>query len=325
MVSYENIETVKGKQWGYILGLQRRNRKVIGWLLKKVDERQRIQEFGWDDLSEQLKGKYEKKVRFVVRYNEKVAQKTRKVRERKVGGFEDLEGKVKKEGELKEVKKSNDRLKGYLRTKRMSKYYKIEIKEHEQGEYRLEVERNEELMEKERLLDGRYFLQTEESQEMSRERVDESYRSLQIVERAFRAVKGDLEIRPVHVTKETRIRGHVMIAYFALLIERLMEKKLKELYPQAASEKWVRKVDRDGEEPLTMMTLYEELDGVRLIPLVLKRGEKEDQRTYVCTKMNNNVKKVLSAVGVKNAMRPERLSFAKAKKWRDEGQLMLDF
>ena len=325
MVSYENIETVKGKQWGYILGLQRRNRKVIEWLLKKVDERQGIQEFGWDDLSDKLKGKYEKKVRFVVRYNEKVAQRTRKVRERKVAGFEHLEGKAKKEGELKEVKKSNDRLKGYLRTKRMSKYYKIEIKEGKEGEYRLEVERNEEVLERERLLDGRYFLQTEESQEMSKEQVDESYRSLQIVERAFRAVKGDLEIRPVYVRKETRIRGHVLIAYFALLIERLMEKKLKELYPEAASEKWVGKVDRDGEEALTMMRLYEELDGVRLIPLVLKRGEEKDQRRYICTKIDNNVKKVLSAVGVKNAMRPERLSFAKAKKWREDGQLLLDF
>ncbi len=56
-----------------------------------------------------------------------------------------------------------------------------------------------------------------------------------------------------------------MISYFALLIGTLMEKKVKELFPEAYDkyDKAVKKIIRTGEEPLTMMTLFEELDNVR--------------------------------------------------------------
>ena len=136
-----------------------------------------------------------------------------------------------------------------------------------------------------------------------------------------------LDIRPVFVRKETRIRGHVMIIYFALLIETLIEKKLKSFFPEAynGDKKWVKQIIRNGEEPLSMMTLYEELDDIRLIPLEFKsNNEKSVKTTYITTKIDSNVKKLLSALGVKNAMHPEKLSFSRRNIKGDGHQMMLD-
>ncbi len=75
-----------------------------------------------------------------------------------------------------------------------------------------------------------------------------------------------------------------------------------------------------------MMILAEELDSVRLIPLELKVNDnkEEEKTTYISTKIENNVKKVLSALGVKNAMNPERLSFKRNKNLVANEQLILD-
>jgi len=329
MVSVENIEAMKEKQWEYIVGLQRRNRKVIDWLLGKIEVEKRIQEFGWEDLSGTLQKRYRKGVRFVVSYNRKMAERSRRTRERNIAVFEELVKQVEKEGELRRVNKSADRLKGFLYSKHLKRYYRVTVEKEGEQEHRLKVEKQEKILQRERLLDGRYFLQTELAGErIDVEEIDSCYRSLQTVERAFRALKGEIEIRPMHVVKERRIRGHVMIAYFALLIERLIEKKLQELYPKAAEEKWVKKGKRNGEEPLTMKTLYEELEGVRLIPLMLStehKDGKQERVSYISTKIDNNVRSVLSAVGVRHANNPNKLSFVKPKERAEKDQLVLDF
>ena len=118
-----------------------------------------------------------------------------------------------------------------------------------------------------------------------------------------------------------------MISYFSLLIETLMEKKVKEIFPEAYDkyDKAVKKIRRTGEEPLTMMTLFEELDDVRLIPLEFKSEDGKALKTsYISTKIDNDVKKVLSSLGVRNAMNPEKLSFQSIKNKSDKEQLVLD-
>jgi len=331
MITFENIESIKGHHYEYIFGLQRRNRKVIDHLLGKVMEHpdDPIQEFGYADLSAGLQKQYPENVRFVVCYNEEVAQATRKTRERNRALFQELLSTVEAVGALEAIKKSNDRLKSFLSQKHMTRLYQVTIEKKEPEDvYRLKVEEKKGIIQREEGLDGRYFLQTEVSKKIEKEEIDTSYRSLQVLERAFRVIKHEIEIRPVFVQKETRIRGHVMISYFALLIERLIEKKLKEVFPDAydTEEKWVRRAKRNGDEPLSMTTLYEELDNVRLIPLKLKRGDEEGgESTYICTKIENNVKKFLSALGVKNAMNPVRLSFKRAGNRKDSEQPLLEF
>lgn len=331
MISFDNIESIKGHEYDYILGLQKRNSKIIGHLLKKVlkHPEEPVQECGYSDLPSDMQERYAESVRFIACYNSEVAQKTKDTREKNMELFKQLVSETELSGSLEKVKKANDKLRSLLSKRHITRLYKLVIEKKEQDVeiYRLKVEERADVIEKEENLDGRYFIQTEVPEEMDKAEIESSYKSLEKVERAFRIVKDEFDIRPMYVRKETRIRGHIMISYFALLIETLIEKKLKELFPQAydGNEKWARKIRRNGEEPLTMMTLFEELDSVRLIPLEFKVKEDNMIRTsYISTKIDNNVKKLLSVLGVKNAMNPERLSFKRSKNESNKGQLILD-
>ncbi len=331
MITLKNIETIKEYEYEYILGLQKRNRKVVDHLMEKVlkNPEELIQEFGYKDLSCTLQKKYSRGVRFVAGYNKEAARKTRRTRDRNMVFFRELIEETKLAGDLKTIKDSNDRLKSFLLKKRMTRWYKLNIEKEGEKEsiYRLKVQEMTAVIEGEENLDGRYFIRTEVSEKIDKKEIESSYKSLQKVEQAFRIVKDEFDIRPIHVRKETRIRGHVMISYFALLIETLMEKKLKDLFPGAYNkhDKAVRKIRITGEEPLTMMTLFEELDNVRLIPLEFKsENDKAVKTSYISTKIDNNVKKLLRSVGVRNAMNPENLSFKRSKDKSDKDQLVLD-
>jgi len=331
MITADNIESIKGHEYDYILGLHKRNRKLVDHLLpevlKKPDEL--IQEFGYADLGEKLQKKHDKKVRIVACYNPEVAKKTKATRERNRALFQELVNNSKVTGDLESVKKVNDKLTSFLYRKHITKLYKLAMEKASEGSevYRVSIKEEPEAIEKEEELDGRYFIQTEVSTDIDTEEIRAWYKSLQKVERAFEVVKHLLDIRPMHVRKATRIRGHIMIIYFSLLIETLIEKKLRGLYPQAyeGNKEWIRQPSRTGEEPLSMMRLHEELDGVRLIPLQFKAGgERSVETTYISTKIEANVKKLLSALGVRNAMHPEKLSFRAWRQGGDDGQLALD-
>ncbi|MDP7269458.1 MAG: IS1634 family transposase [Nitrospinaceae bacterium] len=331
MITADNIESIKGHEYDYILGLQKRNRKLVDHLLPKVFEKpdELIQEFGYEDLSEKLQKKHDEKVRIVACYNPEVAKKTGATRERNRALFQELVNSSNVTGDLENVKKVNDKLTSFLYRKHITKFYKLEIeKVSDVGEeYKVSIQEIPEAIENEEQLDGRYFIQTEVSKKIDPEEIRGWYKSLQKVERAFDIVKHLLDMRPMHVRKDRRVRGHVMIIYFSLLVETLTEKKLRGLYPQAydGNKEWIRQGERTGEEPLSMMTLHEELDGVRLIPLQFKTsGEKSVATTYISTKIDANVKKLLSVLGVRNAMRPEKLSFRAWRQGGDDRQLELD-
>jgi len=65
--------------------------------------------------------------------------------------------------------------------------------------------------------------------EMTRDEVRDNYKRLQVVERPFRYLKTDLEIRPLFHWKDSRIRGHVFVCFLAYLVEQQMRLALKGL------------------------------------------------------------------------------------------------
>jgi transposase len=69
-------------------------------------------------------------------------------------------------------------------------------------------------------LDGCYVLRTDLSPELaSKEVVHDRYKSLALVEQAFRRSKTvELEMRPVHVRKEPSTRGHLLVVMLAYLL-----------------------------------------------------------------------------------------------------------
>lgn len=204
--------------------------------------------------------------------------------------------------------------------------YILDDDEFKEG-YILEVREKSETVAYEAKLDGRYFIQTEVSKEVDGLTIDQSYKTLAKVERAFRIVKDEFDIRPINVRKETRIRGHVMICYFALLIESLIEKKVKELFGEAYEIPGkLANLERESSEgPLTMTTLFEQLDTIRLIPLQLSSETNKEQKTvYISTKISNNVKELFKSLGIRNPGTPDKLSFNATRKRRDKKQLLFN-
>ena len=77
--------------------------------------------------------------------------------------------------------------------------------------------------------DGYYAIITSEV-DMADHEVVRTYHGLWEIEHSFRITKSNLKSRPVHVSLEQRIEGHFLTCYIALLILRLLGKRLKEKY-----------------------------------------------------------------------------------------------
>lgn len=74
-------------------------------------------------------------------------------------------------------------------------------------------------------LDGYYCIVTSEVFMDEREVID-VYRQLWRIEETFRVTKSTLEVRPVYVSREERIRAHFMTCYAALVALRMLERAL---------------------------------------------------------------------------------------------------
>ena len=75
--------------------------------------------------------------------------------------------------------------------------------------------------------DGICMLLTNSSQ-LTPQEVALGYRTLSEVEQAFKEIKNFLRIRPIYHYKDLRVRGHVFFCVLAYLIEKFIEKKLKQ-------------------------------------------------------------------------------------------------
>ena len=53
-----------------------------------------------------------------------------------------------------------------------------------------------------------------------------TYHNLSGIEESFRVMKSDLDARPVFLQKESTIKGHFLICYLAVLLERILQFKV---------------------------------------------------------------------------------------------------
>jgi transposase len=73
--------------------------------------------------------------------------------------------------------------------------------------------------------DGYYAIVTSELDKYD-EKIVEIYRGLWNIEDSFRVTKSDLETRPVYVSREDHIEAHFLSCFVALVLVRLLEKRL---------------------------------------------------------------------------------------------------
>ncbi|MDD5292820.1 MAG: IS1634 family transposase [Candidatus Izemoplasmatales bacterium] len=115
----------------------------------------------------------------------------------------------------------------------IKKYFKKVIIDKKTGEVlkaKATYEFNQEKYERDLALDGYYCIVTND---LSLEPLDiiHHYHQLSKIEESFRVTKTDLEGRPVYVWTDEHIKGHFLTCYLALVLYRLLQKKLDKPYP----------------------------------------------------------------------------------------------
>ena len=170
-------------------------------------------------------------IRYVLKLNPVLKESTRKSRNER---YEKLEKLLNIKNEYLTEHK---RAKVYIAAKNVLKYAQklkistwIEIKEDSKNR-KLTLIKNEETLKEKEEFDGCYVLKTDLiDKAITKEIIHERYKSLQKVERVFRTIKTThLDIRPIHLRKENRTRGHVFIAMISFIVVQELEKRWKKL------------------------------------------------------------------------------------------------
>lgn len=234
MVTLKNVEQLRQAGQGYLVGLQRRNRKDIPNYIEQAMARDDWQECAAGITAceratvsrtrvQEVAGK-EPGVRVFVVHSEEREQYERGMRElsmeRTRQELERLRIRVEK-GELKEAEKIGAAAAKILVRNHGHRYFNWELQAGQFHYFEHPVN-----FPRETACEGKYVIQTEEPGPSPVEAVA-AYKQLNEVERGFAHLKGLLEVRPVYHHKDHRVRAHVFVAALAFLLDRALEKKLR--------------------------------------------------------------------------------------------------
>jgi len=198
IITVENLKELEENEYDYILATKRRNERLVRKLMTKPIE-------GSEAIC--VKEVYrEGNRRYILCMNKEVRKeelenlkKLRKELERFLA-----ENKDKKDLKMKAYKK-------FGRAVRFIDFTSLKI--------------DERTWNYERKIAGRYLLVT--TTEMEARKVLERYKELKEVEMFFRDLKHAVNVRPIYHRKDERIRAHVFVCVFALLIKKLLERKIE--------------------------------------------------------------------------------------------------
>src|SRR6516225_3163369 len=234
MVTNENLEAITTDKHGYLVGLKRRrNAKLTKWLAaldeskwitcpagitareKTNPPRTRAQEVpsGVDGLrviivDSDERREYERAMR--QRAMERTRQALQKLQERVAAG------------KLKQPAKIGAAAERLLQRNHGYRYYSWSL---EHGTFR--YFENTKGLASEQGIEGKYMISTSESG-LSVLEVVAIYKELSAVERGFRQLKDVLAMRPIYHQIEPRVRAHIFVAALALLVQRLLHRRLEE-------------------------------------------------------------------------------------------------
>ena len=300
MITRINLDTIKDHEYDYIMGIRRHNSRIVGELLPFIQQapEQEMMEIKHNQLTDdKLRQELNPNIRFVIGFNKAVRDHVRQHREQKFDEFQSFLAQLTTTGDFKEVSDCHTKVISYLTKKRLKRYYSISLEKGDtEGSYCLIVNQKSDAVEQEQLIDGHYFIQTEvKEQNLSSREVIVAYKSLQKVERVFRVLKNNIELRPIYVRKEKRIRGHVFICFLTYLIECLLEKTLAEHLPE-----------------LSLEQLKIDMNRIKLIPVKLSnRITTKNSDLYFVTSGSSDTQKFYSELKIRNYRHPENLYFEK--------------
>ena len=284
MVTSDNIELLRSKDHGYLVGLNRRRRPEVmdyiraargPWLecpmgitvREKTDPPKTL-------VQEVASGKAGIRV-FVVHSDERL-QYERGEREKAMlkvrSELEALQQRVA-QGRLKAAEKIGASAARILARNHGTRYYDWRLQDGKFEYFEHPVN-----LAQEKQIEGKYLIQTEEPNFSALDAVA-IYKELSEVERAFRGLKDVIEMRPVYHQKPHRVKAHVFVASLAFLLNRALEKKLKSA-----------QIDISSEEA------WQLLKTVRVVEIDLGDGKQKQSVTHGSAR----AARILNAAGRKN-------------------------
>jgi len=284
MVTSDNIELLRSKDHGYLVGLNRRRRPEVmdyiraargPWLecpmgitvREKTDPPKTL-------VQEVASGKAG--IRVFVVHSDVRLQYERGEREKAMlkvrSELEALQQRVV-QGRLKAAEKIGAAAARILARNHGTRYYdwRLQDGKFEYFEHPVNLAQEKEI-------EGKYLIQTEEPNFSALDAVA-IYKELSEVERAFRGLKDVIEMRPVYHQKPHRVKAHVFVASLAFLLNRALEKKLKSA-----------QIDISSEEA------WQLLKTVRVVEIDLGDGKQKQSVTHGSAR----AARILNAVGLKN-------------------------
>ncbi len=176
--------------------------------------------------------------------------------------------------EIKESKRRTEERKYLVASKLsgVSRYFNLCLKENK-FEYHL----NKEKLTYEKLLLGKFVLKTEVSEnELPKEEILNQYKNLLQVERAFKILKNNIELRPMYHWKERRIRAHILVCVLAYTLLKSLEIQLSEAKINLTATKVIKLFGK-------LKKVQIELEGYKIeIKSKLKREHKEILKAINC-------------------------------------------
>jgi transposase len=284
MVTSDNIDLLRSREQGYVVGLNRRRRPEVlryveratgPWLdcpagiaasEKAEVPKTQVQEVKSDKPGVRV---------FVVHSDERLAYERaerEKAMVRVQAALEALAQRVNT-GKLKAPEKIGAAAARALACNHGYRYYdwKLVDGRFDYFEHPINLRR-------EKSLEGKYLIQTEE-QNLSALEAVAVYKELSEVERAFARLKDVIEMRPIFHQKASRVQAHVFVASLAFLLDRALEKKLK-----------LAGLDISSREA------WQLLKTVRIVEV----GFGDEKTARSVTQGSGRASKILASVGLKN-------------------------
>jgi transposase len=234
MVTDDNLEGIIAQKNGYLVGIKRRrNQKLTQWLAA-VDEakwiscpvgitarertnppRTRAQEIasGIDGMRVIVVDSDERRA-----YEQEMRQRSM---ERTRTALEKIEQRAAA-GKLKQPEKIGAAAERALQRSHGYRYYSWDV---HKGRFR--YCENTAGLKREKGIEGRYVIATSETA-LSVLEVVAIYKELSDVEKGFRHLKDVLAVRPIYHQIETRVKAHIFVAALALLVQRLLHRRLQQ-------------------------------------------------------------------------------------------------
>lgn len=235
MVTESNLQSLqKDEANGFIVGMTRRQNPEAEQVIDRVDEskwilcpgginsrerkqplRTHVQEVACDRSGVRV---------FVVDSDERRLYEQRqrkKAMERVRAALQRVQTRVEK-GRLKQPEKIGAAVERALKVSHGHRYYTWSL---EAG--RLKIDEHPINLAREMKYEGKYLIQTDQA-DLTPLQAVESYKELNEVERGFRSLKDPLSMRPIWHRCKHRVCAHIFVAALAFLIERMLERALKD-------------------------------------------------------------------------------------------------